>query len=208
MLDEVDYLLSILGKKGYAAMDYRCPLILQIRMMLGSSLMTWKVPWMMRYLPVFEYELEDEEDRWDNWCTHWYLPTCLPCTNSWWEWCSCWVRSSAQADSCHSRWWHWAMEGASQSQLRQECLTSTEDLPYILCCWVWSCCNVCWQNHPCSMLYDLVVSFRFKNCSHCSRLVDEFSFCSIYKYMFPYLEAHVIWVSKRMDAVDKFNVNK
>ena len=58
------------------------------------------------------------------------------------------------------------------------------------------------------MLYDRVVSFRFTNCSHSSRLVDESSFCSIYKYMFLHLKAYVVWVSMSMDAVDKFNVNK
>ena len=54
MSDEVDYLLSIPGKKRCAAMVAGCPLILQTKMMLGSSLTTWKVPWMMRYLPVLE----------------------------------------------------------------------------------------------------------------------------------------------------------
>ena len=54
------------------------------------------------------------------------------------------------ADLCYSRWWHWATEGTSQSQSRQGCLTSTGDVPYILCHWVWSCCNMCWQNHQCS----------------------------------------------------------
>ena len=47
------------------------------------------------------------------------MPTSLPCTNRWLEWCGCWVWSSMQADLCHSRWWHWAAEGTSQSWLRQ-----------------------------------------------------------------------------------------
>ena len=42
------------------------PLILQVEMMLGSSLNTWKAPWMMRYLPVLGvYELEDVKKRTD-----------------------------------------------------------------------------------------------------------------------------------------------
>ena len=54
MSDEVDSLLSILGKEGHAAMDYWIPTDPADKMMLGSSLTTWKVPWIERYLPVLE----------------------------------------------------------------------------------------------------------------------------------------------------------
>ena len=42
-----------------------CPLILQTKMMLGRSSTAWKVPWMMRYLPVLESELEGVKKRTD-----------------------------------------------------------------------------------------------------------------------------------------------
>ena len=40
MSDEMDYLLSILGKEGYAAMDHWMPTDPTDKMMLGSSLTT------------------------------------------------------------------------------------------------------------------------------------------------------------------------
>ena len=49
-----------------------------------------------------------------------------------------------------------------------------------------------------------IISFSFNNCSQYSRPVDKSSFCSIYKYGFPHLVAHVVWVSRSKHHVDKF----
>ena len=174
MADEVDNLFPILDKEAYAAMDCWMPTDPVDKMMLGSSLTTWIVSWMMRYPPMLEFMRWkcQEEDRWDNWCTHWsYMPTCSPCTNRWWKWCSCWVWSSAQTDSCHSRWWHWAMEGASWGQLRQGCLTSTGDLLYTLCHWVWSCCSGCWQKPSMQYRSPINLESNHRSIPHSARIV-------------------------------------
>ena len=101
--DEVDYLLSILGKKSYAAMDHWMPTDPSDKNDAGKFLDYLETyPGWWRYLPMLGvYELEDikKKIRWDNWCTHWsYMPMCSPCTNRWLEWCSCWIWSSAQTD--------------------------------------------------------------------------------------------------------------
>ena len=85
MSDEVDYLLSILGKEGYAAMDHWMPTDPADKYDAGMFLnYLEKYPrwWNISLCESLWAGRCQEEDRLDNWCTHWlHMPTCLPCTN-------------------------------------------------------------------------------------------------------------------------------
>ena len=124
MSDEMDYLLSILGKEGYSAMDHWMPTDHADKNDAGKFLDYLESTLDDEISPhVRVYELEDVKKRTDETTDalihHIHQLACHALIGDG-EWCSCWV-CSAQADSCHSRWWQWAAAGTSQGQLRQGC---------------------------------------------------------------------------------------
>ena len=59
--------------------------------------------------------------------------------------------SSNQMQAYLSHPWcqHRAVEGAPQGESWQKSTRPTGDQLHVLCHWIWSSCNVCWQGHPC-----------------------------------------------------------
>ena len=139
-----------LVRKGMVPWIAGCPLITETKMTLESSLTTCKVPWMIRYLAMLVSELEDIKKRTD-WCAH----------GSW----ICQLAHHALIGEGSDA----ALEFEVKCRLIHAVLDDDIELlkvmvivshdkgvlhllgdqPYILCNCVWSCCDVCQQNHQC-----------------------------------------------------------
>ena len=109
MSDEVDYLLSILDKEGYGAMDCWMPTNPADKNDAG------------KFLNYLERTLDDEIS------PHVIQHRLILAI----------VDSDIELQELFQVSW-------------DKGVTSTGDLLYILCCWVWNCCNVYWLNHQCS----------------------------------------------------------
>ena len=153
--EKLDYLLCILGKQGYAAMDRWVPADeahknnpVKFLRLHRKHIRRWDLPtswclWAGRH----------HKEVWQihRWASRLDMPTCPQGTNWQWQWHCDQVRSSTQADSGNPRHWHWAVQTTSEGQPWQEGIASTRDLQNILCCWIRCGCNVCRSCSTCCM---------------------------------------------------------
>ena len=137
MSDEVDYLLSILGKEGYAAMDCWIPTDPADKTYAGKFL-DYLASTLDEEISTFVkvYELKDVKKR-----THETIDALIDCI---YQLAHCALMGDG-SDAAVEFEAQYRMicaipdgdieleEGTSQGQLRQWCLTSAGDLPYILC---------------------------------------------------------------------------
>ena len=129
--EKLDYLLCILGKEGYAAMDRWIPadeahkndptkFLDCIESTLDDKISPRVCVWARRH----------QKEVWQihRWASRSDMPTCLQGSNWWWQWCRSRIWSSMQADSDDPRCWHWAAQTTSEGQLWQEGITPARDL--------------------------------------------------------------------------------
>ena len=150
-----DYLLCILSKEGYTAMDRwvwadrthkndPIEFLHYIESILDDEISP----------QVCVYQLEDITKRSDESIgelVDQIWPTCLQGTNQQWQWCCNWVWSSMQDYLGDPRSQHQALQTNSKGQLWQEGIAPTRDLQNILHCWIRSGCNVCGSCSTCCM---------------------------------------------------------
>ena len=140
--EKLDYLLSILGKEGYAILD-RWVQADEAHKNDPTKFLDYTESMLDDKISpqVHVYKLEDITKRSDksiNELVYW-ICQCGPLgIDQWWQWCCNRIWSSMQADSGNSRCQHWAVQTTSEGQLWQEGVTPAQDLKNLLCCRVWS----------------------------------------------------------------------
>ena len=146
--EKPDYLLCILGKEGYAAMDRWVPSRWIVLRLHREHVRWWDFP-TSPFLQAGRHHIEVGQIHW--WASRSDMPTCLQGINWQWQWCCNWVWSPMHADSGNPRCWHQAAQTTSKGQLWQEGIAPPGDLQNLLHCWIRGGCHVCGSCGSCCM---------------------------------------------------------